>query len=142
MEAVRLSVEPSQIGELLPAVGAEGVVFTVTAIVEGELAHPLLMTSVYVPAAAAVTFVMEGFCSVDVKLFGPVHEYVAPETKLDVRFNVLPVQTGELLVTVGAAGGVFTAHTTVPTELVQPLTDTVREYVPAAAAVAPGMVGF
>jgi hypothetical protein len=86
--------------------------------------------------------VIEGFCSAEVKLFGPVQEYVAPETKFDVRFKVLPVQTGELLDTVGAEGGVFTVHTTVPIELVQPLTVIANEYVPAAAAVAPGIVGF
>jgi hypothetical protein len=60
-DAVRFNVDPSQIGELFPAVGVAGVVFTVTAIVEGELAQPLLMMSVYVPAAAAVTLVMDGF---------------------------------------------------------------------------------
>jgi hypothetical protein len=39
-EAVRLSVEPSQIGPLLPAVGAGGVVFTITFIVPAALVHP------------------------------------------------------------------------------------------------------
>jgi hypothetical protein len=42
--AVRLSVEPAQMGPLLPAAGAAGVVFTVTARVPGELVHPAEVT--------------------------------------------------------------------------------------------------
>jgi hypothetical protein len=40
VDAVKLNVEPEQIGELLPAVGAEGGGFTITAVVELELLHP------------------------------------------------------------------------------------------------------
>ena len=43
-EAVRLSVEPAQIGELLPAVGAAGVAFTTTFTVPCALVHPFTVT--------------------------------------------------------------------------------------------------
>jgi hypothetical protein len=59
-----------------------------------------------------------------------------------VRFKVVPVQTGELLDNVGVAGALLIVTTTVPAALVQPLTVTVNEYVPAAATVTPGIVGF
>ena len=74
MEAVKFNVEPAQIGLLLDAVGAAGVGFTVTAIVATGLAHPLLITSEYVPVAATVAFGMVGFCREDEKPLGPVHE--------------------------------------------------------------------
>lgn len=140
--AFRLSVLPLQIGLLLDAVGAAGVVFTTTVTVAGALAQPLLAVTVYVPAAAAVTFVMFGFCSVDVNPFGPVQEYVAPTIRLAVRFNVVPVHTGLLLAAAGEAGGVFTVTVTVPAKLLQPFTVTTSEYVPLAATVAPAILGF
>ena len=40
VDAVRLSVVPEQIGELLPAVGAGGGGFTITDVVELILVHP------------------------------------------------------------------------------------------------------
>jgi hypothetical protein len=43
--AVKFKVDPAQIGELLPAVGAAGVGFTTTVIVACGLAHPLFITS-------------------------------------------------------------------------------------------------
>jgi len=61
---------------------------------------------------------------------------------LEVRFNAVPVQTGELLDKVGADGGAFTTTVTVPAGLLQPLTVTIKEYVPAAANVAAVIVGF
>ena len=42
----------------------------------------------------AVAFGIVGFWSVDVKRFGPVHEYVAPGTVDTARFNVCPAQIG------------------------------------------------
>ena len=85
---------------------------------------------------------MDGFCVADEKLFGPLHEYVAPATLLAVRFKVDPAQIGELLDAVGAAGVGFTVTTVVATELVQPATVAVTEYVPLAATVAAAIVGF
>ena len=139
---VRFSVFPSQIGLLLPAVGVAGVGFTVTVVVAGELAQPLLATTVYVPAAASVMFVIAGFCCVEVKPFGPVQLYVAPGMVSAVNNNEAPVQSGELLPATGVAGAVFTVTATVPALLVQPFTVTVSEYVPLAATVTPEIDGF
>ena len=85
---------------------------------------------------------MVGFCVAEVKLFGPLHEYVAPETVLAVSDNVFPEQTGVLLPAVGAEGVVFTTTEVVEIALVQPLFDAVREYVPAFAVVIFAIVGF
>jgi hypothetical protein len=85
---------------------------------------------------------IEGFCTEEAKLFGPVHEYVAPATAEVERLIVLFVQTGVLLVAVGVAGVVFATTAVVPTADVQPLVVTVTLYVPAIAAVAPARVGF
>lgn len=139
---MRLIVDPSHSGLLLDAVGADGVGFTVIAIVTGVLAHPLLTMQVYVPAAASVTLEIEGFCNDEENPFGPVHEYVEPITRLALRLSVLPTHTGELLDNVGAEGGVFTSTLTVPALLVQPFTVTVNEYVPASATVALAILGF
>ena len=52
-----------------------GIAFTVALVVPGALLHPLTVTFIeYVPVAAVVAFVIDGFCNDDVKLFGPVHE--------------------------------------------------------------------
>ena len=59
------------------------------------------------------------------KLFGPVHEYVAPATAGVERLIVLPEQTGELLDAVGVDGVAFTTTTVVPTPEVQPFVVTV-----------------
>ena len=40
-----------------------------------------VMVTEYVPASAVVAFARVGFCSEDVKPFGPVHEYVALATE-------------------------------------------------------------
>ena len=65
---------PAQIGELLPAIGATGVGLTTTVVVAGELAHPLFAITVYVPAARRVVLAIDGFCNIEVKELGPVHE--------------------------------------------------------------------
>lgn len=44
LEALRLSDDPAQIGELLPAVGAAGVAFTTTFAVPVGLVHPFTVT--------------------------------------------------------------------------------------------------
>jgi hypothetical protein len=41
-------------------------------------------------------------------LFGPVHEYTAPETPEADRLIAEPEHTGELLLAVGVEGGLFT----------------------------------
>jgi hypothetical protein len=141
--AVKFSVEPAQIGELLEAVGGAGVGLTVTTVVPALPVHPATVAvTEYVPLAATVAFAMEGFCVAEEKLFGPLHVYVAPAMLLAVRFKVEPAQIGELLEAVGATGAGLTVTTVVPALPVQPPTVAVTEYVPLAAVVAPGIVGF
>ena len=62
--------------------------------------------------------------------------------RLALRFRVCPVQTGELLDSVGADGGELMITFTVPALLVQPFTVIVTEYEPASAPVTLLMVGF
>ena len=45
-----------------------------------------------------------GFCTFDANPNGPVQLYVAPTTVLAVKLNIPPLQTGPLLLAVGAAG--------------------------------------
>jgi hypothetical protein len=73
VDAVRFSVDPSQTGLLLPAVGAAGIGLTVTLTVPAELAQPLTVAiTLYSPVAAVVAFSIAGFCTAEVNPFGPV----------------------------------------------------------------------
>lgn len=75
LDAVRFNVDPAQIGLLLEAVGEAGVVLTTTVVVPARLVQPpTVIVTEYVPAAAAVTPVMDGFCKLEENPFGPVHE--------------------------------------------------------------------
>jgi hypothetical protein len=139
----RLIVFPVHTGVLLDADGVAGVALTTTAVVPAAEVHPFVVTvTLYVPVAAIVTEPMEGFCADELKLFGPVHEYVAPATAGVERLSVLPEHTGVLLDAVGAAGVVLTTTAVVPTAEVHPFVVTVTLYVPAIATVAPVRVGF
>lgn len=69
---------------------------------------------------------MVGFCKVDVKLFGPLHEYEAPATVVTFKLMVLPSHTG-LVPPAVIAGVRFTVTEVVPAVPVQPLTVTVTE---------------
>jgi hypothetical protein len=74
-------VEPSQYGPSLFALGVAGVTLTTTFVVPAADVQPLtVMVTEYKPASASVAFARVGFCSADVKPFGPVHAYVAPAT--------------------------------------------------------------
>jgi hypothetical protein len=53
---------------------------------------------------ATGTLEIVGSSNGEVKEFGPVHEYVAPTTVFEVRFNVLPSHNGVLAAAEGAAG--------------------------------------
>ena len=65
--AVRLSVVPEQIDELLPATGEAGVWLMVTAVVPLGPVHPLTVTfTEYVPASEVEIPAMVGFCDVEV----------------------------------------------------------------------------
>ena len=105
--------------------------------------QPLTVTvTEYVPAFAVVALAMVGFCSADVKPFGPVHAYVAPVTVGVESEIVLPAQYGPVLLAVGVAGALFTTTPVVPAGEVQVPIVRVTEYVPAFAVVALGIVGF
>ena len=66
-------VFPVHTGVLLDGLGVDGLVFTTTDVVPAALVQPLVVTvTLYVPAIAAVTLLMLGFCSDELKLFGPV----------------------------------------------------------------------
>ena len=72
---VRFSVAPTQIGELLPAVGVAGIGFTTTAVVATGLVHPATVTvTEYVPAIAVVAAGRAGSSSDEVNAAGPVQE--------------------------------------------------------------------
>ena len=134
---------PVQTGVLLDAVGVAGVALTTTAVVPTAEVQPFVVTvTLYVPLIAVVALAIVGFCRADVKLFGPVHEYVAPATAAVERLIVLPEQTGELLEGAGVAGVLFTTTAVVPTADVQPVVVTVTLYVPAMAVVAFVITGF
>jgi hypothetical protein len=141
--AVRLIVPPTQTAPPLPAVGADGIGLTVTLVLPAALVHPFTVTvTLYVPAIAAVALAMVGFCEVLLKLFGPVHEKVAPATVGVERVIVVPAHTGLLLLADGVEGIEFTVTFVVAALLVHPFTVAVTLYVPAIATVAPGIVGF
>ena len=96
----------------------------------------------YVPVAAVVAPEIVGFCNVDVKLLGPVHEYVNPVV-VAVSESVLPEHIGALVPAVGVAGGAFTVTLVVPFALKHPSADiAVTVYVPLLEVAAVLMTGF
>jgi hypothetical protein len=136
-------VPPEQYGPAFVAAGVAGVALTTTLVVPADEVQPLTVTvTEYVPASAVAAFGRVGFCWDDVKPFGPLHEYVAPVTVGVLSAIVPPVQYGPLFDAAGAAGMALTTTFVVPADVVQPLTVTVTEYVPASAVVAPTRVGF
>src|SRR5205823_13535041 len=100
------------------------------------------MVTEYMPASAVVALGRVGLCSEEVKPFGPVQAYVAPETSGVESEIVAPSQYGPPLLAVGVAGVAFTTTFVVPAAEVQPLTVMVSEYVPASAVAAFARVGL
>jgi hypothetical protein len=136
-------VPPEQYGPVFDAVGVAGIGLITTLVVPAAEVQPLTVTvTEYVPASAAVMLERVGFCSADVKPFGPVHAYVAPETVGVESEIVPPVQYGPLFDAVGVAGIGFTTTDVVPATEGQVFTVTVTEYVPASATVMLERVGF
>lgn len=117
--AVKFNVPPEQTGELLPAVGVAGVGFTVTFTVPAAEVQLLsVAVTLYTPLAATDALVIDGFCKLLAKPFGPFHEYVTPGVaELAVKFKVLPLQMGPLLPVTGTAGGVGSDKVKGPTIL-------------------------
>ena len=136
-------VAPSQYGPVFDAVGVAGMAFTTTLVVPAAEVQPVtVIVTEYVPASAVAAFERVGFCSDEVKPFGPVHAYVAPATVGVESWMVAPVQYGPVFDAVGVAGTALTTTLVVPAADVQPLTVTVTEYVPESATAAPERVGF
>lgn len=54
----------------------------------GPLQPPTLANTEYTPVAKVEALVMLGFCKVDVKEFGPLQLYVAPDMVPAVKLNV------------------------------------------------------
>ena len=69
---------------------------TVTVLVDEPQPRALPAVKVYTPAAAAVTFVIVGFCELDINPFGPDQLHVVALVALPVKFNVAPVHKGVL----------------------------------------------
>src|SRR5438034_11630104 len=136
-------VAPSQYGPPLVAVGAAGVALTTTFVVPAADVQPFTVTVIeYVPASAVVALARVGFCSDEVKPFGPVHAYVALATVGVKSWIVAPSQYWPPFVAVGVGGVALTTTFVVPAAEAQPFTVTVTEYVPASAVVAFARVGF
>jgi hypothetical protein len=86
-----------------------------------------------------VTEVSTGFCNVEEKLFGPVHEYEIPPVAL--RFRVVPEQTGPLLEARGIGNEFTVKFIDVSAEHVF-TSVTVTVYVPEFAVVVFEIEGF
>jgi hypothetical protein len=140
---VTLPPEQNVVAPLGVIVGVAGVAFTTTLVVPAAEIQPFtVMVTEYVPASPVVALARVGFCSDEVKPFGPVHEYVAPETVGVESWIVAPSQYGPPFDAVGVAGVALTTTFVVPAAEVQPFTVMVTEYVPASAVVALERVGF
>src|SRR5947207_3106787 len=114
-----------------------------TSVLSSAEGQPLTVTVTdYVAASAVVALERVGFCSEEVKPFGPVQAYVAPETSGVESEIVAPSQYGPPFEAVGVAGVAFTTTFVVPAAEGQLLTVTVTEYVPASAVAALARVGF
>lgn len=128
MVAFRLKVCPEQTGELLPAEGEVGELFTTTVVVPAGPVHPLTVTvTEYVPASVVETPPIVGNWVASVKPFGPLQAYVAPETVPADKLSVNPAQIGLLLDAEGAEGVWLMVTETVPAVLGHPPTVAVTE---------------
>src|SRR5204862_6052970 len=88
------------------------------------------------PASAVVALERVGFCSAEVKPFGPVHEYVAPATVGVESAIVAPSQYGPPLDALGVAGVALTTTLVVPAGAVERRAGVVGGDVPAPGGVA------
>ncbi len=83
----------------------------ITAVVVSGKERQLLIVEIarttYFPDLEVSALVITGFCSVELKLAGPDHEYVAFVMVVANKFNVLPAQSAPLFVAVGFAGRGF-----------------------------------
>jgi hypothetical protein len=84
----------------------------------------------------------EGFCKVELKPFGPVQLYVAPVMVEAERVNVLPLQTGVLLLNVGTGAVALILIFVERVEELQLFIEIYNEYSPPSVADTFVLVGF
>ena len=90
---------------------------TTTVVVPGEDVQPLMAAvTLYTPAAAVVTFGIEGVGEVAEKPLGPLHAYTILGIVFIDKSNVAFAHTGLLLVATGVAGVVETVTVVVAVE--------------------------
>ena len=112
----------------MDADGVAGVALTTTLVVPAADGQPLTkIVTEYVPASAVVAFGRVGFWSAEVKPFGPVQAYVAPETVGVDSEIVAPSQYGPSFEAVGVAGVGLTTTLVLPAAEGQLLTVMVTE---------------
>ena len=123
---------------------ATGPVLITTVVVAALDTHPdeLVTIRLYTPPVAAVAFAIVGFCTLEVKPFGPVHAYVVMPAGPPVRFTVEPTQTGPLFVAVATGRALITTVVVAAIEVHPVELVTTRLYAPAAAAVTPAIDGL
>src|SRR5262245_3739295 len=98
-EQVSVCVQP------LPSLQAAPLAITVaTVVIVVVVQLPIVAFTPYVPEFAVVAPTMEGFCSDDPKVPGPVQLYVAPGIVEALSCKVAPAQMGPLFVTTGFDG--------------------------------------
>ena len=128
VKAAEIVLEPPAHTVPPPDTVAVGLGFTVAFVVPaGDVQLFTLTVTEYVPVAAVVALVIDGFWAELLNELGPVHAYVAPVTVGVERFKVLPAQIGPLLEAVGVDGIAFTVALVVPVDDVQPPTVTLTE---------------
>jgi hypothetical protein len=121
------------------AVGVGKVLITTVVVAVALQPLAFVTVTVYVPAAAVVTLLMLGFCRLELNEFGPDHAYDVPPD--EIKFNVLPTQTGVFELAVGVGKVLIT--TVVVAVVLHPLAFvTVTVYVPAADVVTLVIPGF
>src|SRR5205814_3027117 len=104
---VSVTLPPAQkvVGPPGVMVGVAGMGLRTTLVIPAAEVQPLTVTvTEYVPASAVVAFARVGFCSDEVKPFGPVQAYVALGTVAVKSAMVLPAQYGPPFVGAGVAG--------------------------------------
>ena len=128
---------------MLVAIGEDGVGFITTEVVAAALGQlATVAMTLNVPTAANVTPLTTGFCTLEVKPFGPLQVKVAPANVDANKFSVVPSHTGLLLVAIGEDGVGFTTTGVVAGALGQPFTVAITLYVPDAAVVTFVSTGF
>lgn len=124
-----------------------GVGLTATVVIpgaEGQFPVVAVAITLYVPLAAVDALAIDGFCELLVKVLGPFHDQeTAPANAVEaVKFKVLSAQIGPLLEATGVDGVSLITTFTDPAGEIQLFNVAVTLYVPLAASVAEGIVGF